>query len=354
MKIALRACFVWLGLLIAAPVAAQDAPLSFATVERPPFAMIEDGITTGFSIELMKMIAMGLGREVTFEFYDNFSTMLSAVEEGQHDGAVANISITADRERIFDFTQPIFEGGVGVLLREDAGGNVILNALLTRDFLVVLLSALGLLFGSGMLMWFFERRSQPYFDRSRKDVPFLAFWWALNTVVNGGFEERVPVTVPGRIFSVILVISSLFVVSIFVATISSTMTVEALQNNVDSINDLEGSRIATIDGSTSAAFMDTRELAYLGFNSPADMFGALEEGRIDAIVFDAPILSYYASSGQGPETRLLPRIYRPENYGIVLPAGSDLGEQINLVLLGLRENGTYDDMAKTWFGRIDG
>jgi len=38
--------------------------------------------------------------------------------------------------------------------------------------------------------------------------------------VNGGFEERVPQSRVGRGFAVLLVIASLFIVSIFVAQIS--------------------------------------------------------------------------------------------------------------------------------------
>jgi integrase len=57
------------------------------------------------------------------------------------------------------------------------------------------------------------------------------------------------------VFAIFLVVSSLFLLSLFVATITSKMTVEALQENVDSINDLEGQRVATITESTSAAFL---------------------------------------------------------------------------------------------------
>jgi len=33
-----------------------------------------------------------------------------------------------------------------------------------------------------------------------KKAAFLAFWWALNFVVDGGFQERVPRSVFGRLF----------------------------------------------------------------------------------------------------------------------------------------------------------
>lgn len=351
MSIRARFCAILLCLWAAFPAFAQQEPMSFATVERPPFSTQANGTPSGFSLELMELIGEQLGREVEFKFYDSFAEMLSSVENGVHDGAVANISITAQRETIFDFTQPIFESGVGVLLLEGDSGSPILSALLKREFLVSIVAALAVLFGSGMLMWTFERRRQPYFDRPLGKAMFPSFWWALNLVVNGGFEERQPQSPLGRIFAVLLVISSLFVVSVFVATITSALTVAALQDNVDSINDLEGRNVATVRGSTSAALLETRELTYLDYGSPADIFEALEDGDVDAVVFDAPILAYYEANGGGADTRLLPRIYRRENYGIALAAGSDLAEQFDLALLRLREGGDYDELVQTWFGR---
>lgn len=354
MKI-LRLIFTLFAFSFAAmPAASQDAgqtgPLSFATIERPPFATMRGGVPSGFSLELMKAIAGEMDRPVEFSFYQSFPAMLSAVEVGIHDGAVANISITAARENLMDFSQPIFESGIGVLLLEEQNGNPIFKALLTRDFLFSILLALGVLFGSGMLMWVFERRVQPYFDRSGKEALFPSFWWALNVVVNGGFEERMPQSPMGRVFAVVLVVSSLFVVSIFVATITSATTVAALQDNIDSINDLEGSDVITVDGSTSADFLDARDIGYTAVFSPAAAFDALEAGAADAIVFDAPILSYYSATHSEPKTRILSRIYRRENYGIALPAQSALKEDIDRALLRLRENGTYDALVQTWFG----
>ena len=109
-----------------------------------------DGTPSGFSIALTEVIAEEPGRSASFDFYGSFPEMLSALEEGLHDGAIVSISITANRERIFDFSQPI------------------LSTILTRDFLIAIVAALGLLFGSGMLMWVFEWREQ--IDRALLDL----------------------------------------------------------------------------------------------------------------------------------------------------------------------------------------
>jgi polar amino acid transport system substrate-binding protein len=96
----------------------SDEPLVFGTVHRPPFAYTDGDQITGFSIELMRAIADELGRDIVFEPNDRFSGMLINVRSGNVDGAIANISITAERERTMDFSQPIFGGGASVLVAQ--------------------------------------------------------------------------------------------------------------------------------------------------------------------------------------------------------------------------------------------
>lgn len=347
----MRNLFAIFFLLLPVYAAAQSDPLRIATVTRPPFSMVEGNRDVGFAIELWDRVAADLGRETEFIRVQIFGEMLQLVETGRVDGAVANISITAEREERIDFSQPIYESGLQIMMRDDGSSTSIFSAIFTRDIGLAALGALGLLFGSGMLMWVFERRAQPYFDRPLKDAPFPAFWWALNVVVNGGFEERMPQSKPGRLFGVVVVISSLFVVSIFVAQVTAALTVSALQNNITSISDLDGRQVGTIGGSTAWQYLDVRDVRTRQFSDLEDMLLAFEAEEVDAVFFDAPILSYYATTrGQGI-ARLVERVYRPESYGIALPSGSPLREEVNQSLLRLREDGTYRDLQQKWFGR---
>jgi len=64
------------------------------------------------------------------------------------------------------------------------------------------------------------------------------------------------------------------------------------------------------------------------------------------------VLLYYAShEGKGKgKVQVVGPIFRKENYGIVFPDKSPLRKRVNEALLKLRENGTYDQLYKTWFG----
>lgn len=339
-----------LGLSLWVQCAAAQT-LSVTTVTRPPFSMAEGGQESGFSMDLLAALAEALDWDYRVERVEQFGDMLVSVTDGSADLAIANISITAARERVLDFSQPIFEAGLQIMVPADeAPGSSLWRAVLSRDLLLAIGAAFLLLLGGGMLMWVFERRAQPYFDRPVHEAWFPSFWWALNLVVNGGFEERVPRTLLGRLFGVILVISSLFIVSVFVAKITSVMTVEAISGSVNSVNDLYGKRVATIEGSTAAGFLDRREVGFDSYDGLQPLLRAFEEGKADVVVFDAPILSFYASHEGRDLARLAGPVFLRENYGMAFPTGSPLVEEVNRALLALREDGTYDRIYRKWFG----
>jgi len=327
---------------------AQDITIS--TVTRPPFSMVIDGQDSGFSIDLIRAIAKDLSLDVTINRTDTFTGMLDQVTNNQADLAASNISVTATREQMFDFSQPIFLSGLQIMVSESLTNTSALQALWSRDVLLMILVAFAALFGAGMLMWRFERRAQTYFDLTAKEAGFPAFWWALNLVVNGGFEERAPRTAAGRVLGVMLVIFSLFFVSIFVANITAMMTVSAIEGSINSVSDLDGRRVGTINQSTAAGYLDQRDIDYASYAGIETLLIAFEAGDIEAVVFDAPVLAYYANTDGRGIASLVGNTFKPENYGFLLPTDSPLREPINRSLLQLREDGTYDTLRRKWFG----
>lgn len=325
--------------------------LTVATVERPPFSFTDKGGEAGFSMDLLAALSETLGWQYNIERMDRFADMLNAVQTGEADLAIANISITAARETRMDFSQPIFESGLQILVPEEQSAvPALLRALMSRDLFLAIGIAFVILLTGGMVMWYFERRAQPYFDRSLDEAWFPSFWWALNLVVNGGFEERVPRTAFGRMFGVLLVVSSLFIVSVFTARITSVMTVEAISGSVNSVNDLYGRSVGTVEGSTAAAFLSRREIDFAAYDGLEAMLTAFEAGDVDALVFDAPILAYYATHRGRGTAATTGSVFLRENYGIAFPTGSARVEEVNQALLALREDGTYDQIYRKWFG----
>ena len=76
---------------------------------------------------------------------------------------------------------------------------------------------------------------------------------------------------------------------------------------------------------------------------------ALENKQLDAVVFDSPVLLYYAATQGRSKVQIVGPMLRKENYGILFPRGSALRKPVNEALLTLRENGTYDALYAKWF-----
>jgi polar amino acid transport system substrate-binding protein len=99
--------------------------------------------------------------------------------------------------------------------------------------------------------------------------------------------------------------------------------------------------------------VDARSIADRGRLEYSGDIEAFEAGGLDAVFFDGPILAYYLTQESRVDAHLLPRIFRPEDYGIALPQGSSLREPINRALLRLAESGQYEDIRRTWFGTFN-
>lgn len=330
---------------------AQDDQLKILTIERPPFSYVEDGQPTGFSVELMQKIAVELEREVEFQFVNEFADMLDAVERGEVDGAIANISITSAREAKMDFSQPIYESGLRIMTKKSNTDPSIWSVLARWELVYLVGAGFGILFLLGMLMWMLERKKQPYFQLGAREAMFPSFWWALNLVINGGFEVTMPRTVLGRLLGVMMVVSSLFVVSLFVANITAALTVKAIQGSIQTLQDLNDRRAGTTQGSTATAFLESKDVAHKKFASYRDLIDAFENDELDAVFFDGPILSFYVTNVADGDAFLLDQIFRQEDYGIALPQGSELREPINRVLLRMVESGEYSELDESWFGK---
>lgn len=334
------------------PASAAES-LRVAVVERKPFVVRNSDQLSGFSIELWQAVAGKLDRDFEFVPFDSFAAMLNSVRDEKADLAIANISITAARETEMDFAQPIFDAGLQILVPGEGSGQLagFVGAILNWRMLFLVLAAIVVVFVVGNLMWFFERNKSPYFQRSYREGMWPSFWWAMHALISGGFEEHVPRSIPGRVLGTTLLLSTLFLVSAFVATLTSAMTVSELKSGINSVQDLYGKRVGTTAGSTAAQFLKAR-----GINDATEsddinaLFEALKKKELDAVVHDAPILAYYANTEGRGSVKLAGNIFQPQKYGIALPQGSTLTEPINRALLQLREDGTYEAIYTKWFG----
>ena len=87
------------------------------------------------------------------------------------------------------------------------------------------------------------------------------------------------------------------------------------------------------------------------FDSADQMYEALLVGAIDAAVYDAPVLRYYAITAGKGKVEVVGKLFNLQYYGMAVKQGSPLREEINRNLLAIVESGAYASVIEKWFGK---
>lgn len=116
---AILMAFLGIGLLNPTPAHAQDETYVIATdTTFAPFEFQdEQGNFVGIDMDLIRDIAKDQGFQVDIKPL-GFDAALQAVQANQVDGVIAGMSITDERKKVFDFSDPYFESGVQMAVLE--------------------------------------------------------------------------------------------------------------------------------------------------------------------------------------------------------------------------------------------
>ncbi|WP_352728857.1 transporter substrate-binding domain-containing protein [Mesorhizobium sp. M0276] len=105
---------------VAAEAQQPSEPLNVGLFVNPPFVMKDKGQFTGMAINLWEGLAAKLGRQYRYVQFDTIRDLVVATASGKVDVAVTNLTINQSRAELLDFTQPWFDGGMRIMIRERA------------------------------------------------------------------------------------------------------------------------------------------------------------------------------------------------------------------------------------------
>jgi polar amino acid transport system substrate-binding protein len=98
------------------PVHAADEVIRVATDSTfPPFEFTENGMRTGFDIDLIEAIAGRIGAKVEWTDID-FKGLVPGLVSKRFDVAASAIYITDERKKVVDFTDMYYPGGLVVMV----------------------------------------------------------------------------------------------------------------------------------------------------------------------------------------------------------------------------------------------
>lgn len=89
--------------------------ITFVTCgDYPPFEYLEQGKLTGFDIELALALSKELGKEAHFENMP-FGSLLAALQSKQGQVAISTLTVTDERKKSFDFSDPYYKESISVV-----------------------------------------------------------------------------------------------------------------------------------------------------------------------------------------------------------------------------------------------
>ncbi|MEE9446408.1 MAG: transporter substrate-binding domain-containing protein, partial [Arenicellales bacterium] len=314
----------------------------------------EQGQWDGFSIELFDALAVRLDLDYTLQGFDSFNGLISATKAAKVDLSAANITITSAREKEMDFSQPILDSGLRILVRKTGEEQSVLRLILKSGVLWFFLGSFMLLLIVAHLLWFYERFAKPgqnhYFSHHYVDGVWDAFWWAFISITMGSFEKDVPPNKLSRLLAMFWVIASLFFISTLTAKMTSAMTVSKLYSSISGYQDLERKKVGVINSAPTIKFIQEKVgVKPIVYEQYSDLYVALKNKQLDAIVGDAPIVSYYASHEGKAFIKAVGESFKPEKYGLLYPEKSKFKESIDRALLEMKESGEYLVLHEKYF-----
>lgn len=334
------------GIICATP----DSTINIAIKEFPPFVFKE---LKGFCIDMAKVICKKNNLKPKFIRYESVPEVLAAVESEECHMAFSGITITADREKRVDFSQPFFDSGLSIAVRTESASG------LTGLYIIVLkvIGYSAILFFIALtviahIIWFIEKN-----DNDPKGFPTNyskgisdAYWWSVVTMTTVGYGDKCPKKVSGRIIASIWMIIGIIWFAGFTATLSSALTVEKIEHGkIKSLSDLNNKHVSVIRGTTSEDFLRLYDVKMLLADNLDDLIGNLKNQNSDAVVYDAPALMYISKND--PSIKVVGEMFDKQRYGVVFPQNGDsyYKEIFNIAIIDMQKTGEYQKIYDKWF-----
>ena len=343
------------------PASAQGASdfsgetIRVGTKPLEPFVFIDDQPLRGFSIDYWNEVANRLGAETEWVVFEEVADVIDAAATNEVDAGIAGISITAEREKVVDFSQPYYNSGRQIATQTGSGtstAQTMFNLVKSGTFLVPLLILIVLIFIVSHLVWWFERGYDDDFPEDYRTGIVEALWWSTVSVITGG-EAVKDINRPwSRLVAVFWLLLGLFLLAFVTARATSVLTVAELESDITGISDLSGKNVSTVQETSTVEFLiDDAGIVAREFPNLDAALDELVRGETDAVVFDAPVISYALNSRyQNSGLRLIDPPIGRDPYGIAIPPDSPLLEAVNRAVIEIGRDGTLDALLLEWFG----
>lgn len=271
--------------------------LKIAYYNAPPFVENNsDGKLTGISIWLWDAIAQEMDVPYTME-YVPLNDVMGKLKDGSIDLCLNPLTVTSERLKLATFSYPFYVSNSAAVTKEVSNfqkGKQFLASFFSVNFFSAVFALFFIILIFGLLVWIFERKRNPDQFSPRPHGIMSGIWWSAVTMTTVGYGDKSPQTFWGRTIALIWMFTAVIILSSFTASIASSLTVNHLQWDKNSISDYKDSRVGVIAGSATEDWLRRRFFTKIKtFQTIPEGLDALKNKKLDAFLHDEPILRYY-------------------------------------------------------------
>ncbi|KAJ4964091.1 hypothetical protein NE237_024030 [Protea cynaroides] len=279
----------------------------------------------------------------------NYSDILNLVASDKLDAGVGDISISTNRTKFLDFTQPYNEAGLVIMVSLKKLNS---NAwVFLRPFTPMMWAAtagFSLLFGA--VVWILEHRINDEFRGPPKQQIVTILWFSFSTLFFAHREKIVSSL--SRLVLIIWLFAILIISSSYTASLTSILTVQQLSSPIKGVESLITSTeaIGFREGSFAKNYL-TAELnipqsRLIALGSPEEYAAALERGTVAAIVDEKTYIDVFLPSHC--KFSVVGQEFAKKGWGFAFPRDSPLAIDLSTAILELSENGDLQRIHDKW------
>ena len=335
-------------------VRAETGRLKVGIFDLPPLAFKdEEGQWTGLAVELWEEVSARVG--VEFDYVEMpLERAIGALAQGEIDLAIGEIAVSAERERVIDFTQAFLENSAAVALPRGSrhpGGWDLWEELSQHGLFTVLLVMLGGLLVFSLLLWVFERReNDAHFGGHPLRGLGSAVWFSAVTMTTVGYGDKTPRTGMGRFLAFLWMFFGILLVSAFTGTVASSLTVARLNHSINHLGDLARFRNGVLEGSLAQGTLNQAGIPTVSFPTVEDGLAALMEKRVTTFVGSDLTLRYLVREN-APETLMVDTLPMARvRYAMAARPGLPHFSEINIALIAVTGEDPWQEMVNRWTG----
>jgi len=340
--------------LVSGLAKADPQKLKVGIFERPPFAMKDlDGQWTGLAVDVWEHVSAQAG--IAFDYVQvPEDQVIARAASGEVDIVIGEIGLSADRERLIDFTQPYLTvpASVAVTKRSQRPSwSDLIRDLMDNDVVTVGVILLIALVVFAIILWIVERRvDRTHFGGEPWHGVGSALWFAAVTMTTVGYGDKTPQSPVGRLVVFFWMLLGVVIVSVFTGAVAASLTNLRSEHQIHGVADLARQHVGVLSGSLSQNVLSSLGIPAQSFPTVLDGMKALEAGKLTAFVGNEADLRYAVNQNFPGDMLVQPISTTHISFAFATRPGLPQREEINVALIDETTRPGWEQQVERWIG----